>query len=698
MFKIGQKTEINTIGFEKIKHNKETKIFVSNHVSAQDVLLLHDILPKDVHFFVKKEEYHQNEEKLKNRNCTVIDQINPALVAKIISIVKKGTSILLFPEHKISENGNLLQMYQELSFVALKSEVPVYPIIINMIENSDSSVPFSSIFNRLHLTTSSSVSIWLGEPFAFENLEEFSGEEQKNQANIYLYKKLNDLRFFSLSKTNVNLFDLLIKSAKSRGENFEIVKDLDGTLSYRKLLLSIHTMSNKLTPVLSKENPAGILLPSSIGKVIALFSLFKIGITPALLNFTMGTQNIVDCCKNANISHIITSKKFIQKANLQEVLDVLQTTYPIIYLEDVKSEINTMDKFWGLTDYTLSKIDRNSKNELIIFTSGSENKPKGVVLTHDNIYANIQQARTLVDIDATDKLMNILPAFHSFGLTIGMILPLLLGVQVLLYPTPLHYKEIPKLIYQESITILLGTSTFFQHYGENARPFDFRTLKIVIAGAEKLKDDVKTTWFEKCGVRIFEGYGVTEASPVLALNTPIFNKKHSVGLFLPGIDYKLESVEGIDKGGLLHIKGPNVMKGYLLHEKGFVPQDEWYNTGDVVEIDEYGFITIVSRLKRFAKIGGEMVSLNLVEELAQQCYESKSIATISLPDKRKGERIVLATTEEKLKERTLKKFIKEQKHSPLLFPSKFVTVESIPLLGSGKTDYQALRKTIEELL
>jgi acyl-[acyl-carrier-protein]-phospholipid O-acyltransferase/long-chain-fatty-acid--[acyl-carrier-protein] ligase len=218
----------------------------------------------------------------------------------------------------------------------------------------------------------------------------------------------------------------------------------------------------------------------------------------------------------------------------------------------------------------------------------------------------------------------------------------------------------------------------------------------VFAGAEKLKDDVRQLWMEKFGVRIFEGYGATETSPILSLNTPLANKKGTVGRLLPGMTYRLAKVEGIEQGGELLVKGPNVMKGYLIHGKGFQPADEWYHTGDLVEADAEGFLTIKSRLKRFAKIGGEMVSLNLIEELATQCFGHSGFAVITVNDKRKGERVLLYTTDETVSLYQLRSYINQRQFSPLLVPFAVKHTKFLPLLGSGKTDYVSLKQWAEQ--
>ena len=289
---------------------------------------------------------------------------------------------------------------------------------------------------------------------------------------------------------------------------------------------------------------------------------------------------------------------------------------------------------------------------VVLFTSGSEGKPKGVVLSHRALLSNIAQVRSVIDFSVEDKVLNALPIFHSFGLTGGALLPILSGMNLFLYPTPLHYRVIPEVVYDRNCSVLFGTSTFLGNYAKYAHPYDFYRLRYVVAGAEKLSDAVRELWFEKFGLRIMEGYGATETAPVLAVNTPMASKAGSVGQFLPGIEHRIVPVPGIDHGGMLFVRGPNVMSGYYRFEapgRLQPPTSEvgagWYETGDVVRIDEEGFIHITGRVKRFVKVAGEMVSLEVVEKLATHAAPAAQHGATSTPDAARGEAIVLFTTD-----------------------------------------------------
>ena len=335
----------------------------------------------------------------------------------------------------------------------------------------------------------------------------------------------------------------------------------------------------------------------------------------------------------------------------------------------------------------------------ILFTSGSEGTPKGVVLSHHNILANVAQVAARIDFSRTDTAFNALPIFHSFGLSAGLILPLVSGVPVFLYPTPLHYRIIPELVYQTNATVLFGTDTFLNGYGRMAHPYDFRSLRLLVAGAEAVKEATRKLYAEKFGLRIFEGYGVTETAPVLALNTPMHNRSGTVGRLLPGVEHRLEPVEGIEAGGRLHVRGPSVMLGYLRVENPGVleaPEGGWHDTGDIVALDDDGFVAIKGRAKRFAKIGGEMVSLAAIDALATQCWPDAASAAASVPDVKKGERVILVTDRKDATRDGFMAFARERGATELMMPAEVLVVPALPLLGSGKTDFAGLEKLVKE--
>jgi acyl-[acyl-carrier-protein]-phospholipid O-acyltransferase/long-chain-fatty-acid--[acyl-carrier-protein] ligase len=418
-----------------------------------------------------------------------------------------------------------------------------------------------------------------------------------------------------------------------------------------------------------------------------------------MLNFTAGAANILSACKAANVNHVLTSHAFVEQAKLGPVIAEIEKQVAIVWLDDLRTTIGFSDKVMGYLHKARPLEKRKADDTaVILFTSGSEGTPKGVVLSHRNILSNAAQAASRIDFHSGDKVFNILPVFHSFGLTAGTILPLISGVPVYFYPSPLHYRIIPELIYASNATIIFGTDTFLNGYARSAHPYDFRSIRYCFAGAEPVRASTRETFMEKFGVRILEGYGVTEAAPVISLNTPMFNRSGTVGKIMPGMEYRLEPVPGIETGGRLFVRGANVMTGYLRAENPGVLEtleNGWHDTGDIVTIDDEGFIAIRGRAKRFAKIGGEMISLAAVEALAGEFWPGHLSAVSSVPDAKKGERLVMLTDAPNATRADFLAFAKSKGAMDMMVPAE-IRISKVPVLGSGKIDFVEARKMAME--
>lgn len=503
-------------------------------------------------------------------------------------------------------------------------------------------------------------------------------------------------------KYSRSLFQALIDAQKKFGANYQIALDTERKfLRYKDLIQKSLILGKCLNEISKDSNKIGILLPNGLPNLVSFFALSAYGKIPAMLNFSSGAANIINACKTSQINQIISSKIFLEKYKISNLLDELnRNRIELLYLEDIKSQISTQDKMAGSLQASLiNHINflpelKPDDIAVILFTSGSESKPKGVALSHKNIQANIQQLISIFDYNPNqDFVFNTLPMFHAFGLTVGSILPLLTGVKTFYYSSPLHYKIIPELIHELKATVLYGTDTFLRGYAEHAPVEYFKDLKYVIAGAEKLKEDTRSIWQNKFGITILEGYGATESSPVLSINTIEANKSGTVGKLLKDIEYKLEEIPGIKNGYKLLVKGPNIMLGYFMNEKPGILQklkDGWYDTKDIVQIDSEGFITILGRLRRFAKIGGEMVSLTAIEELASELWPNYIHAAISRNSEKKGEQVILFTSNLNATKEDFVNYINSIGLTSLMAPKEIKRIKSIPLLASGKINYQEL--------
>jgi acyl-[acyl-carrier-protein]-phospholipid O-acyltransferase/long-chain-fatty-acid--[acyl-carrier-protein] ligase len=328
---------------------------------------------------------------------------------------------------------------------------------------------------------------------------------------------------------------------------------------------------------------------------------------------------------------------------------------------------------------------------VVLFTSGSFGAPRGVVLSQANLVSNVHQINAHIAFEPDWVFFNPLPVFHSFGLTGGLLLPVLTGHKAFVYPSPLHFKIIPKLVKETGANVLLATDTFAYQYARAGDGEDLKGLKFIVCGAERVRNETRDLFEKKLGVLLIEGYGATEASPVIAVNKPIANAPGTVGTLLPGIETRLEKVPGIHDGANLFVRGPNIMSGYLNSDGLAPPVDGWHDTGDVVTIDEEGRITIKGRTKRFAKIGGEMVSLAAVEGYAAAIWPEHRHAAISAPDPRKGERIILITDRPDAASSALLDWAQANGAPEIAIPRKVIAVREVPVLGTGKTDYVAVK-------
>ena len=688
IFKAVYRLEVR--GLENVPPAGTHMVIAPNHVSLIDGPILHAVLPVDAVFAVDTRIAKAWWAKpfIALIRVHTLDPTSPLATRHLVNLVKSGEPLVIFPEGRVTVTGSLMKVYDGAAMIADKGDAVIVPVRIEGAQRSTLSYlkPW-----QVKKAWFPKVTVTFLPPVRLKIDETLRGRARRLAAGAALQDTMSDafVRNAALERT---LFEGLVVAYRTWDTGKPAVEDpLTGGLSYKKLILGAQVLGRKIAAFTSVGENVGVLLPNANAVAVTFFALQTIGRVPAMLNFSAGLLNVAAACRAAQVKTILTSRAFVEKGRLTPLVDGLSANAKIVYLEDVRASVGLADKLAGVRAGLTLQVKRASDDPAaILFTSGSEGTPKGVVLSHKNLLANSAQALARVDANASDKVFNALPVFHSFGLTGGLLMPLFAGVPIYLYPSPLHYRIVPELVYQTNATILFGTDTFLAGYARSAHPYDFRALRLVLAGAEAVKARTRETYFARFGLRILEGYGVTETSPVLAMNTPMANRPGTVGRLSPLMEARLDPVPGIIEGGRLFVRGPNVMLGYLRADNPGViepPEGGWHDTGDIVTIDSDGFIAIKGRAKRFAKIAGEMVSLSAVEAMAAAVWPQAQSIVVSVPDKRKGEKLVLITTQKDASRDPLLKRAREVGASELSVPNAFVTVDKTPLLGSGKTDY-----------
>jgi acyl-[acyl-carrier-protein]-phospholipid O-acyltransferase/long-chain-fatty-acid--[acyl-carrier-protein] ligase len=678
-------------------------LIIANHESFLDGLLLGLYLPLPpvfiVHTSIAKHRVFRL--MLSLVDYLAVDPANPMAMKRVVKLIEAGRPVVIFPEGRITVTGSLMKVYDGPAFVAARTGATIVPVRVDGATRSYFSRVSGEIpqqwFPRISLTVLPETRISMPQAPSAKARRKLAGDAMR--------KIMQNMLFASIPQRS--LFEALVDAVRVHGRGVKVMEDMRQVeLSYAEILRTSLALGRMTRRFANEGERIGVLLPNLGTTVCLIFGMSAMRRVPAMLNYTAGAQGMLEACITAQVKVVISSRKFIESAKLAEVVGAM-STIRWVYLEDLQPSFGWFDKLWLILfaqwfPRLASRKTTPDAPAIVLFTSGSEGKPKGVVLSHRALLANVAQIRAVIDFSPNDKFMSVLPIFHAFGLTAGVIMPLVSGTKLFLYPTPLHYKIIPEVIYDRNCTVLFGTSTFLGHYAKHANPYDFYRLRYVVAGAEKLNEEVRKEWVEKFGIRILEGYGATECAPVLAVNTPMAYQVGSVGQLLPGVEHRLEPVPGIDGGGILHVRGPNIMSGYYFydHPSELVPPrsiigEGWYNTGDVVEIDGEGFVTIKGRVKRFAKIAGEMVSLEAVEKIANHASPEHQHAAVAQADAQRGEALVLYTTDSGLKREHLLEAAHAIGSPELAVPKKLIYLESLPLLGAGKTDYVTLKKKAE---
>ena len=686
-------------------------MLIPNHTSWLDWMFLLVCLEDDWKFVTssttaRKSWLHRL--LMINRHTFPVDPASPYAVKRMAEYLNGGGKLVLFAEGRLSRTGTLMKLFDGTGFLLFKTQAKVITVYLRGAQR----VPCSPHpgWKKLVTPVSAHFSAVLTPPKQ-ENVSTV-------QARATLTTWLRDMMVNQQFETEMqygpaNIFDAITHAAQCRPSQIVLEDVTSQTLTYRKLLLGADLLAQQLGKSLGSPpggpSPAsaarmGILLPNINATPVVLLALWRIGKVPAILNFSSGIATMKACAGLAGLKFIVTSRAFLERAKLQ-VDGLIEADLNFIYLEDLRAGLSNTQKFYthlkhrlSLQTVTLAVAPESAA--VVLFTSGSEGTPKGVELSHRNLLANIRQMLAITDLTDDDRLFNCLPLFHSFGLSVGLLLPLVRGLYTFIYPSPLHYRVVPAAIYDRDCSVFLSTNTFLNGYARKAHPYDFRSMRYLFAAAEKLQEATAQVWQQKYGVRILEGYGATECAPCVSVNTPLAPRHGSVGRLLPGMDYKLEAVEGVGEGGRLFVRGPNVMKGYLNADANakFLALGGWYDTGDIVNVDTEGYLHVCGRLKRFAKVSGEMVSLTAVEDALAGAFPQYGlrcqVAVITRPDEDKGEALIAVTNEPKLTLEEIREVIKAKGLTNLNTPRELKVVNEIPKLGTGKVNHRELEAQI----
>lgn len=688
-------------GWEHYQKAGDRVVIVVNHVSFLDGILLATFLPGRPTFAINTQMANRWWVKpfFNVVDLFPLDPTNPFAIKSLTSKVRQGVHCVIFPEGRITVTGALMKIYEGPGLIADRANATILPIRIDGAELTH----FSRLKGKIRPSLFPKITLTMLPPTHITLSDTIKGRTRRKLISQKLYDILSEMVFTTSNNTST-LSQSLMDARAIYGGDFEILEDMERKpMTYNRLIAASRILGNRFKGFSKPGEVVGLLMPNSIGGVSAFFGLQACGRIPAMLNFSTGLKNSLSACSTAQIQTLITSRRFIRMAQLEELIKSLSQVANIVYLEDIGQTITFRERVFGLILSVLLGLG-SSKNRdanspaVVLFTSGSEGTPKGVVLSHRNILSNCRQLSSRIDYNPTDIIFNALPVFHSFGLTAGLLLPSLSGIKTFLYPSPLHYRIVPEMVYDSNATIMFGTDTFLKGYARVSNPYDYYSVRYVFAGAEKVREETHRVWMEKFGLRIFEGYGATETSPAISTNTAMHYRMGTVGRLLPGIRYRLERVPGIEKGGRLHVAGPNVMSGYWMADNpGHLkpPPKGWYDTGDIVEVDSEGYLTIAGRAKRFAKVGGEMVSLTAVENQVNALWPSFQHAVVSIPDPKRGEQLVLVTNNPEAMRESLVEDAKSKGIMELSVPKKIKIVEKIPVLGTGKTDYVAIQKVVD---
>lgn len=681
-------------------------LLVPNHLSWIDWLFIAVLMDDDWKFVVSSvvaQESWLHRKIMLNRRTFPIDPASPYAVKHMAEHLQRGGRLVLFGEGRITNTGSLMKVFDGSGFLIFKTRTKVITCYLRGL-------------NRIKWSRQPGWRVWwptvsahFSEVLEAPDPGDVSTTEARYKLTNWLRDRMVNQQFATEMQMGTdNVLEAIIETAGRIPHRVALEDVMGGELTYRRMLVGADLLANRIALQLDlKAEHVGLVLPNANAMPVTLLALWALGKVPAVLNYTTGSAIMISCSQLAGIKQIITSRTFLEKARL-DLKPLEEQGIQLIYLEDLRAGITRGQKLASLLNaitspHTLVRTRRSGdETAVVLFTSGSEGVPKGVELTHRNLLANVRQMIAVTDLEDSDRIFNCLPLFHSFGLTVGTLLSLVRGMYCFLYPSPLHYRIVPYAFYDKQCTIFLATNTFLNGYARKAHQYDFRSMRYLFAAAEKVQEATRKTWSDKFGVRLLEGYGATECAPCVSVNVPMANRIGTTGKLAPGMEWRLEPVPGVETGGRLHVRGPNVMKGYLNPEANakFKELGGWYDTGDIVSVSEDGYISIQGRLKRFAKISGEMVSLTAVEDALAGAFPQYGlrcqVAVIAEPDEHKGEKLIAVSNEPRLTLDEIRNAIKARGLTNLCVPRDIKVVREIPKLGTGKVNHRELEKLLME--
>ncbi len=641
----------------------------------------------------------------------LVDFSSPTATLALVRAIETHKRCMVFHEGRFQNDPRFMRILEATGLIAEKARAVLLPVLIDGAAFSR----FSYFRYKVRLRWFPKVTMTVLPPQKLEAPADLPPRERRRRTAVQLYSLMTELELSSIT-VHQNFLQRIADAVAIYGRSKIIAEDQDRvTLTYGDLTTKAQALGRGLGRLLEGEKNVGFMLPTSLPGVVGFLALHVARKVPAMINFTSGTSSVLSGCRTVELKSILTARKFIEIAELQPLEAALRDAgLRLIYMEDVAASLRLGEKIGGLAASLRGWAPDTPATDpvAILFTSGTEGQPKAVFMSHVNLNFNREQVLRVVNITAADRFFNCLPMFHTFGLGIGTLLPLASGIRVTLYPSPLHYRIVPQLFYDTLSTIICGTDTFFSGYARYGQPYDFFNARLVIAGAEKLRDATRAIWMDRYRVNMIEGYGATETSPVVSVNTPANTRPGSVGRLLPGMECRVKPVEGMksaegENQGVLWVKGGNVMLGYMHSSAPGVlepPADpdregpdalNWYETGDIVHVDEENFIYIKGRAKRFAKIGGEMVSLAAVENALSDLWPDTPLGVVAVPDSRKGEQLVLVIEGKDFTTGRIAAHFASVGLPALWTPKRILSVAKLPMLGSGKFDYNTAKALAE---